>query len=684
MNRIFKIASIALAGVAALASCQKTPEFITTEVGPDMVINSCTEATYMGADIKFSVDVNDKDFALSTLKAKLLYDETEVSNVTIRTKENGTYEGTIQAPLFAEIPNGIATVVFASQNVGMGLSYDTVYVALKRPDFASLTLKAEDGTEYQLAKGENTVDEDGNEVVNYNYSLTAEFPEKVKGHLITPAINADGDVISIGWDGSALSAGHVNPVPFTAGLPGKYTISADLMKLTAAPTGIGHGDVVSSVQLKQGQVMDFGGVVDYNNWQLDFDFFEVNDDFTEVKFRAASGYYRLTYNVSDMWIKVEPTEPNGELLKLYEDGWGTPWVIGSNFGKPVIGPGWNTDDGAYPMARVLDSQVYQFTLTAPGQVAVSGADFKIFHQKGWGGEFTKADYAEINLAPAFEMTDSGNIQGKEIKAGKSYQIILDVTGGLNAAKISYKEVEVPVNMMDIQVNGVAAMKMSNSVYKVMAVEVAQNSIMSFSGIDNPLDWYVDPDHFELTADGLKFKAVTGYYSFELDLANQFVTVRRVKADGKAATYKDEGAITIMGWGIAHPMMTSQLAWDSGQLITLAEVEDGVYQFTGKAVAEDGDLVDDKDTDDDASDVVMGGRWRYDYVSMKFFGQAGWGDEYGTVTLTPEAQKYLAVPGNIELAEGVTLEMGATYVMTVTNCSALNGNVFDCTVDFKKL
>ena len=125
MNRIFKIASIALAGVAALASCQKTPEFITTEVGPDMTVNSCTESTYMGAEIKFSVDVNDKDFALSTLKAKLLYDETEVNNVTIRTKENGTYEGTLLAPLYKDIPDGIATVVFTSQNVGMDLSYDT-------------------------------------------------------------------------------------------------------------------------------------------------------------------------------------------------------------------------------------------------------------------------------------------------------------------------------------------------------------------------------------------------------------------------------------------------------------------------------------------------------------------------------------------------------------------------------
>ena len=669
MNRIFKIASIALIGVAALASCQKTPEFITTEVGPDMVINSYTESTYMGADIKFSVDVNDKDFALSTLKAKLLYGKSEVKNLTIRTKENGTYEGAIQAPLYADIVDGFATLVFTSQNVGMGLSYDTVYVALKRPDFSTLALKTEEGAEYELVKGANTTDEDGNEVVNYTYSITTTFPEKVKGHLVTPAINAEGDVITIGWDGSALSAGHANPIPFTAGMAGEYTISVDLLTLTASP--LGAGSVVAVEQLKQGQVMNFGDVVDLNNWTIDYDFFEVNDDFTEVKFRAVDGFYQLSYDAEKMWIKVEPVDADGNLLKLDADGAGTPWVIGANFGKPVIGPGWNTEDGAYPMAQIAD-KVYQFTLTAPGQVAVSGADFKFFHQKGWGGEFLKSDYAEINLDPAFTMTDSGNIQGKELKGGKSYKLVLDLTDGVKAAKVSYEEVVVPVNMLDIKVNGVAALKMSNTVYKVMAVEVEQNSILSFSGISNPLDWYVDPDHFELTAEGLKFKAVSGYYSFELDLANQFVTVRRVKEDGKAATYADEGAITIMGWGIAHPVMTSQLAWDSGQLITLAEVQKGVYQFTGVAVEEtDGDTI--------------GGRWRYDYVSIKFFGQAGWGAEYGTVTLTEEAQKWLTAPGNIELASGVELEQGATYVMTVTDCTPLDGDSkFNCTVDFKKL
>ena len=656
MNKIFKIATLALAGTIAFAACKEEPVLRLTDVGPEMTVNSCTESTYMGADVKFSVDVNDSEFALSTLKAWLYYDETKVNELTIRTKENGTYEGAVQAPLYAKIPDGIATIVFAAQNVGMGLTYDTLYVSLKRPDFPTLTLKTEEGAEYILQNTDR-----------YIYEVTDDFPAKVKGVLVTPAINDEGDVITIGWDGSALSASKDASIPYNAGLAGKYTIWADLEFLTTSPVG-GKADLQNVASYTQGQVMNFGDLVDLNNWTLDYDFFNVNDDFTEVKFRAVDGLYKFNYDTENMWIKVEPMANDSELLSLSEDGSGAPWVIGSNFGKPVIGPGWNTEDGAYPMAQVAE-KVYQFTLSAPGQVAVSGADFKFFHQKGWGGEFVKADYAEVNIAPAFDMTDSGNIQGKEVKGGKSYKFTLDLTGGVKAAKLSCEEVVVPVNMLDIQVNGVAAMKMSNEVYKVMAVNVEQNSIISFSGISNPLDWYVDPDHFELTGEGLKFKAVSGYYSFELNLANQFVTVRRVKADGKAATYADEGAITFMGWGVAHPVMTSQLAWDSGALITLAEIEKGVYQFTGIAVEEsDGDTI--------------GGRWRYDYLSFKFFGQAGWGDEYGTVTLTPEAQKWLSVPGNVELAADTALELGATYVMTVT-AGPLNNGKFDVTIDFVK-
>ena len=636
-----------------------------TDVGPEMTVLSYTDATYMGADIKMSIDLQDKDFALSTLKAYLYYDETQVADLNIRTKENGTYDCVLQAPLYKDVPDGIATIVVAAQNVGMGLTYDTLYVSLQRPDFETLTLKTEEGDDYVLAR-----------TAAYKYELAGEFPEKVKGVLVTPAINDAGDVVTIGWDGSALSATNPSPIPFTAGVAGAYTISADLMALTASP--MGATNVAAVYELKQGQVMDFGGIVDLNNWTLDYDFFVVNDDFTEVTFRAVDGYYLLTYDVKNMWVKVEPVDADGNVLNLAADGTGCPWVIGSNFGKPKIGPSWDTTEGAYPMACIGD-KLYQFTLTAPGQLAVSGADFKIFHQKGWGGEFLTANYAEINLAPAFDIPAAdGNIKGGDLNGGKSYKLILDLTGGVNAAKISYEEVVIPVNMLNIEVNGVAAMKLSNEVYKVMAVDVEQGSTISFAGIDSPESWYVDPDHFEVTAEGLKFKAVSGFYSFELNLANQFVTVRRVKEDGKAATYADEGAITFMGWGVGHPCIASPLAWDGGQFITLAEVEDGVYQFSGIA--------------GEGTDTTMGVRWQYDAeLSFKFFGQAGWGAEWGTVTLTDEAKKWLDVYGNVELIKTdesgsrQPLELGATYVMTVTDCTPLDAdNKFNCTIDFKKL
>ena len=658
-----------LAGALAFASCKKEPEMLKfTDVGPDMTIVSQTESTYMGADVKFTVDIKDKEFALSTLKAALYYDETKVSDLTIRTKEYGEYEGVLHAPLYKDIPDGIASIVLTAQNVGMGLSYDTLYVELKRPNFQTVNLVDESGAEIAMTK-----------TADYTYEYEGNFPALFKAKVVTPAINDEGEVVTLGYDGTYLSSLKDAYVPFSAGVPGKFKITVDLMSLKAAP--LGKGDVVSVAEYKQGQKMDFGSLVDFNNWTLDYDYFIVNEDFTEATFRAVDGLYKMQYDTKAMNIKVEPMANETDVLTLSADGSGAPWVIGSGVGKPAIGPSWNTTDGAYPMAQVAE-KVYQFTLSCPGQLS-STADFKFFHQKGWGGEFVKSDYAEINLAPAFDMTDSGNIQGKNVLPGVGYKITLDLTGGVKAAKVSYEEVEIASAGLDIKINDVAALKVSNTIYKVPAVNMAKNSIVTFSGIENPLEWYVDPDHFALTAEGLQFKAVNGFYSFELNLEEKFVTVRRVKEDGKPATYVDDGAITFMGWGVGHPYIATPLAWDGGALITLAEIEDGVYQFTGVA--------------GEATDKTMGVRWQYDSeVSFKFFGQAGWGVEWGKVTLTDEAKKWLEVYGNVELIgkdrkaddsgweTRYPLELGATYVMTVTDCTPANADgKFDCTIDFRK-
>ncbi len=665
MKLNIKMTAVFCAIALAAFSCEKTQTFTKADKGPEMEVVSHTESTYMGAEIAVNLNLSDRDFALSTVKAFLYYGETEVASQTLRTKEEGAYELKIQAPLLKDVPDGTASLVLRAQNVGLGITETTLDVALRRPDFETLTLIDESGKKYEMARTDA-----------YSYELTADFPAYVNANLVTPAFNGE-EVITLGWDGSALTAASSELIPFGSSIAGKYTLKANLMDLTASPTG--NAAVVSCAQYRQGQKMEFGNVVNVENWTIDPDFFDVDKDTKAVTFRAVDGLYRMAYDTENLFIKVEPMADENNVLTLSDDGSGAVWAIGQNFGKPVIGPSWNTTDGAYPAAQVSD-KVYEFTLAVPGQLAVSGGKFKFSGEKGWNGEFKKAAYASVNLSPAFDMSDSGDIEAVDVKAGKGYKITLDLTGGVNAAKISYEEVEVADTGLNITVNGEKALKMSASVYKVMAVKVEKGSVISFTGIDNPQEWTLDGDHFAITSEGLKFNAVSGWYSFELDVENKYVIVRHVKSDGKAATYVNEKAITIMGWGIGYPAMAQQFGWDTGLLVTLAQIETGVYQFTGVAC-------EDKD------ETIVGNCWRYNDISFKFFGQAGWGDEMGTVKLTEEAAKYLAQDGNIELIvdheDGDTkvykpLELGATYRLTVTEPSELDGGKFTVTVDFRKL
>lgn len=451
MNRIFKLAILSLAGTVALTSCYKEPVFEFAEKGPNTSI-TYDESAYMGGKIDFIADLSDDKYPLSVLNAKLYWDvETgdPVSEVEIRTESEGTYAGSLAVPFQKDIPDGIATVVFTSVNTHLGKTYDTVYVAVNRPKFESLSLVSGSWKK-------NLVPVEGKE---HEYAYEGSLPTDFQPYIVTPTIDGKGSEITFGWDGSQIAISGGKAIPFDVAGKGK-----------------------------------------------------------------------ITFNTKTFV--------------------GTPFI-------------------------------------------------------------------------------------------------------------------------DIRVNNSKAEPTPQGSYKAL-VSLKKGDKFEFSGIEDISSWYFEPDHFNVKEDGIYFNAVDGYYTLDMNVDYKFVTVRRVKADGKAATYADEGAITIMGWGIAHPVMTNQLAWDSGSLITLAEIEDGVYQFTGIAVEE-------------TDGQTIGGRWRYDYISMKFFGQAGWGAEYGTVTLTAEAQKYLGAPGNIELASGVQLEKGATYVMTVTNCTALNSdNKFDCTVDFKKL
>lgn len=672
MNRIFKISTVFLAGALLMASCQEEKYFQKAEKGPEVTVKAYTENAYMGGMVKFAVELKDASYDLSVLNAKLMYDESEVSKVTLRTKTEGVYEGEILAPLYANSVNsGVASLVLEAVNVGLGKTEETVAVALERPNFENLTLSDQDGNKWTM-----------NRVADYLYEVTDNFPALLQATVTSPAINEDGDVIVIGWDSSAskLDVTKDTPIPFSASLAGEYTVSVNLQTLEASPFGyvieeeldLSEAEPEKMYDLRQNLALVFPEIDAVSDWDLDPDFFTVDEN-KNVIFKAMDGRYKFIADFTQSFVKVLPVDADGNTLTLDENGDGAVWAIGQNFGKPVIGPSWNTTDGAYALAQV-SPKVYQFTLNAGGQLK-EGVAIKFFHQMGWGGEITGADYASVDGAGVFVVTESGDInigEGKKPADKKAYRFTLDLTGGRSAAKLKIKEVEaVGGAALDISVNGAKADRLSKNIYKVKTVSLKKGDAVSFSGIEDPDSWYIDPDHFTGTAAGALFNAVDGYYSIEMNLESKFMTVRRVKADGSAATFKDEGAITVMAWGLAHPVMTSQLAWDSGALITMAEIEKGVYQFSGIAVEEE-------------DGTTMGGRFRYDYLSVKFFGQAGWGDEMGTATLTDAAKTVLAVPGNIELAEGVELEKGATYVMTVrADNSGFAGGKFDVEVDFQK-
>ena len=669
MNKLIKTSLIVLA-VISFAACKDDGMNVKfTDIGPKMTINSCDQKAFMGDSVRFSVTLKD-DFPLSTLKAKVMYDDAAVSNVTIRTKENGTYEGAVSAPLLANIPDGTASVVFTAQNTGLGKTIDSVQVAVSRPNPDYLTLNL-NGTSYKMVK-----------TADYQYSVTDVFPSDASASIVTPAIDNSGRTITLGWDGANVKAGSATLIPYESVKAGTYAISVNLLTLTADPFGKISSKVSSAsnsevLNLLQGATIVFPNITGITSWDFDYDFFAVDEN-SNVTFKAVDGLYKFTADFVNKFIRVEAMADADNTASLTDKGQGAVWVIGASFGKPVIGPSWDTGDGAYCMSEISDG-IYQITLTEGRSITSSGYSIKFFWQKGWGGEFGASNYVANNSKDLVQITSGGNIEpaeGVSLEADKSYSFILDITKGVNAATLTVKNVVIPVHALDIKINDVQADRITSSIYRAK-LDLTQNQTLTVTGISNLASYYLDPDYLKIDGGALKFNAVAGKYSVELHMDPYFVVFRKLKSDGSEGEIGD-GACWLMAWGLANPSMKDyQLAWNPGSAFCMAQVSPMKFQFTGTAVGE---------TDD-----TIGGRFRYDDLSFKLFWQDTWGGEMKRITFTPDAAKLLeqenAKDGaNMRLKTGVTLEKGATYVLTVDmTTGTASGNSYDgtITVDLKK-
>lgn len=696
MKNIIKATMAFMAGTAALASCQKEFEYVFADKGPEIAVESFSQTAYMGGKISFSVSMNDPDFALSTLKAQLYFDQDMVSDTTIRTKENGMYEATVEVPFLANIPDGTATLVFVGQNVGQAVTRDSVQVSVSRPEFEYLTLTTSDGQQYKM---ESTAEA-------HTYAVEANFPAKCNATIQTSPVPGTDKVLHFGWSSGSVVLDSDTEIPFSNSQDG-YTITFNTLTFEASPfvtveingtpaTMTDDGNYEAVVSLTQGGDITVSGYAQgFADWTIDPDFIEMTDENGTFTFLPVDGLYKITMDMTNRFFKFEAMKSTSELATLNEDGTGAVWLIGSTcVGKPTIAQGasWNPEAGGLCLAQI-EKGIHQITLVAGVQLTATEIDFKFFHQKTWGGEFGGGTITTDSPLLTIGESD-GNVhlaEGVTLENGGVYRFTVDLTNTtvdnsgdnmvMSGAVLSLEKVgEQEIPQQEITING-QAMEMVTSSHYTVTLDLEQNSSLSVTGLalTDMLTYYLDPDYLSLGSAALSFSATSGRYRIDLYTDAKYVQFTKVKEDGSDATL-DDGALWMLGWGVANPVMTSQFGFDAGKAFCLAEVRPRVFQFTGVAVEE-------------TDGTTVGGRFRTDYVSAKYFAQNNWGNEcgkiFGTATrveLAGNSAQLLTLTGsyNIELADAVgsPLELGATYRLTIDLSKAESEGVE--TISFDKL
>lgn len=654
---------LTVASSLAVFSCREAePEFKTTDKGPAQSV-TYDAAALMGSEVAFSVNLSD-EIALSTLKVKLLFDETVVADTTIRTKANGTYDGFLRVPFYKDIPDGTATLRVTSQNIQFGITEQDFDVAVSRPDFEYLTLVTEAGDSYTMERKARN-----------EYAVTAAFPGELNAKIVTPDVDAKGRAITFGFSASQGITNQAEGfIPFT-GIGSTYEVSFNTLTFVGAPfveltlNGVSanmaaKNRYVALVNLSKGGTLEADGL-DFTGWTIDPDFIEETAP-GSYKFLAADGLYKVTIQLDNKYFFFERMASDSAYATLDSHA---VWMIGAAcFGKPAIfSAGWNTDLGLC-LAEVEDN-VYQITFEAGFQLATSGMNVKLFHQKGWGGEFggadvtTDSDMLIIGTGPESSGgngKDSGNIflaDGVTLDMAGVYRFTLDANSTpalLHFTKIAQNEYTPPA----ITVNGVELGGGPTAFEGI--VPLTKGADVKIENVDGLAEFWWDPDFF----DSGKFAAVDGDYKITLNVADKTVAARRVNSDGSAPNLS-EGGLYIQGWGVASYHMTGQVGWPGTGGYQMAQVSEGVFQMTGLAVAE---------TDD-----TPGGRFRTDYISAKWFFQDGWGGEASKeVEISGNAAECLSQGGDGNIGLASNLEDGATYRLTVdfTGCTISGASITD--------
>ena len=512
----------------------------------------------------------------------------------------------------------------------------------------------------------------------------------MRGVIVAPAYGEHGQEIVFGYENSQIKPGVEGSIPFSNSAPGRYTISFNTFSFEGSPfvvlslngqqlEAIDETTSKIDLNLSKGDLVTPDGFPNFGDWWIDPDFFTKNED-GSLTFNAYSGNYRIIADTKRQYFRVyklNGTEP----ATLNDDGTGALWIIGEGIGHPSLSNavGWTTEN-ALCMAPVGE-KTYQITVVGGKTIATDAINFKFFGQMGWGLELksenlvSQSDLIGVGAGQDVNGHDDGNLflkDGVTLQDNGVYVITVDLTQGINDAILTTEfQGEQQFEEKPIYLNGQKMSTNDNALYSTV-IEMTQGSKLTFREFTELDALYYDPDFFAFDEDAyeITFLPVSGHYNVILDKLNGTLSAQMVNADGSEMTLQADGsgALWMMGWGVGSPTLDQQFGWDPGKAYSLAQVSPKVYQFTGKAGPEHGS--------------VTGDRYRYDYLSFKFFHQNGWGGEFGegALGMAGDTASLLKNTGNFELADGVQLEQGATYRVTID----LTGGIENGTITMVKL
>ncbi len=659
--KTLKYIALSLLAAACTTACKDDPELLTTDVGPEMTAVSSDASGVFGGKVGFEATMTDR-YALSTLKAQIFFDDEMVAEEVIRTKENGTYSGTVTLPFYKNVPDGEATLRLVGQNVRFGQTFVERPLAASRPKPDHLV--------FVLGEQEYRMEPTG---VDYEYAVTADFPQKPQGYITTPDLDGQGSVVTFGYSSEqgGIVSDSTEPIPFANSNAGEFTVTFNLKSFEGLPfikllfndaemTMVDNDNYSIVTTLTQNQTYTLTGVSDFADWDIDRDFFERADASNPeaLTFLPMSGMYKVTANFKHSYLRIEAMKSATELATLNEDGSGAIWAIGGmSVGKPTLknAASWSPEQGGMCLARVADKK-YQLTFVAGVSIDASSFDFKFFHQKTWGGEFGGDDIS--TASDLVKISDSGNLglaEGKTLDLGGIYRFTVDISGGNTAAVLTVEKVgEQELPPADITVNGTKMTQLDMDNYQV-DLDLTQGQTLTLGGADAFTPAWINPDFFEAaSATSVKLVPVSGKYRITANLATKVIDALVLNADGSGlATLSDDGhgAVYFIGYGIGSPAAADEPGWTTEKGVCVPEAASGIYRMTAQAGVE--------------GSTVLGQRFRVSGWSGKFFKNRGW-DGLGTFSLAAGTEAFFSIAGdgNIEIAQGVTLEEGATYELTL--------------------